>query len=182
MIYRNSRGFESFRCKYACSKALAYRDLVATVKTALLTEHLPELEAKLKNGDGESITIQTKLIERLEKQMQELKAQEAKQYDLLETGIYTNDVFLERNAAVREKITACSNQIAEAKKNLPNAINYEEKIITLKEAIAAIDDDTIPVEKKNILMKSVIKRMEYTSERGQSLGVNDFTLSITLNI
>lgn len=182
MIYRNSRGFESFRCKRACSKALAYRDLVANVKTALLTEHLPELETKLKNGDGESITIQTKLIERLEKQMQELKAQEAKQYDLLETGIYTNDVFLERNAAVREKITACSNQIAEAKKNLPNAINYEEKIITLKEAIATIDDDTIPVERKNILMKSVIKRMEYTSERGQPLGVNDFILSITLNI
>ena len=182
LVYRVSRGFEHYRCKHACSKTLPYRDLVAYVKTALLTEYLPELEEKQTNGDGSSIAIQKKLVEKLEKQMEEFKAQETKQYDLLETGIYTNDVFLERNAALRAKISTCSNQLAEAKKKLPNAINYEEKIITMREAIEAIDDDSIPVERKNQLLKAVIKKMEYTSERGQPLGVNDFTLSITLNI
>ena len=182
MIYRNSRGYVSFFCKHYCSKTLKYDDLVVAVKTALLTEHLPELEAKLESREGESATIQKQLIDRLEKQMADFKAQEVKQYDLLETGIYSNEVFLERNTALREKITICFKQLEEAKKNQPKAIDYEEKIRTLKEAIAALDDDSIPAEKKNRLLKAVIKPMEYTSVKDQPYGQNEFKLRIDLNI
>ena len=182
MTYHSGRKQRSFTCKNYCSKALTIRDLVPVLKTALLTEHLPALEAKLNNGDGNSMAIQSHLISKLEKQMADLKTQEAKQYDLLETGIYTNDVFLERNAALREKMTACATQLAEAKKNLPKAIDYAEKIITLKEAISALDDDSVSMEKKNRLLKAVIKKIEYTSEKGQPHGKNDFKLRIYLNI
>ena len=182
MIYRDSRGYISYFCKHYCSKTLKYDDLVLAVKTALLTEHLPDLEAKLESREGESATIQKQRIDRLEKQMADFKAQEVKQYDLLETGIYSNEVFLERNTALREKITICFKQLEEAKKNQPNAIDYEEKIRTLKEAIAALDDDSISAEKKNRLLKAVIKPMEYTSEKDQPYGQNEFKLRIDLNI
>ena len=182
MIYRNMRGYEAFFCRHYCSKTPKYDDLVSAVKLALLEEHLPALEEKQKNGGGESVTIQKQLVDRFEKQMADFKTQEAKQYDLLETGIYTNEVFLERNAALREKMELCSYQLAEAKKSLPKAIDYAEKIITLKEAINAIDDDTIPVEKKNRLLKAIIKEIEYEADKNQPRGQNEFTLSITLNI
>ena len=182
MAYHSGRKHKSYNCKNYCSKVLTIKDLTNAVKTALLTEHLPELEEKQRNGDGNSMVIQKQLVDRLEKQMAELRKQEAKQYDLLETGIYTNEVFLERNAALREKITACSGQLEEAKKNLPKAVNYEEKIITLREAIESLDDDTMPVDKKNRLLKSIIKEIQYTSPKHQPYGVNEFTLSITLNL
>ena len=182
MTYHSGRRHKSFNCRNYCSKVLSPRDLITALKTTLLTVHLPELEAKLENGDGSSIVIQKQLVERLEKQMADLRAQESKQYDLLETGIYTNEVFLERNAALREKITSCSNLLAEARKNLPKAVDYEEKIRTLKEAIASLDDDTISYEQKNILLKAVIKKIEYSSDKGQPLGVNEFKLRIDLNI
>jgi DNA invertase Pin-like site-specific DNA recombinase len=182
MTYHSGRKHKSFNCKSYCSKVITYPVLADAVKTALLTEHLPELEEKRKSGAGESVTIQRQLIDRLEKQMADFKAQEAKQYDLLETGIYSNELFLERNAALREKINACSGQLEEAKRKLPKAVNYEEKIITLKEAINALDDDDIPVEKKNRLLKAVIEKIEYSSPKHQPYGVNEFTLSITLNI
>ena len=182
MTYHSGRKQRSFTCKNYCSKALTPGDLVPVLKTALLTEHLPALEAKLNNGDGNSMVIQNNLISKLEKQMEDFKAQEAKQYDLLETGIYTNEVFLERNAALREKMTVCSTQLAEAKKNLPKAIDYAEKIITLKEAISALDDDSVSMEKKNRLLKAVIKKIEYTSDKGQPYGKNEFKLRIDLNI
>ena len=182
MTYHSGRKQRSFTCKNYCSKALTPKDLVPALKTALLTEHLPALEAKLNNGDGNSMVIQNQLISKLEKQMADFKTQEAKQYDLLETGIYTNDVFLERNAALREKMALCSNQLAEAKKNLPRAIDYAEKIVTLKEAISAMDDDSVSMDKKNRLLKAVIKKIEYTSDKGQPYGKNDFKLRIDLNI
>lgn len=182
MVYHCDRGRNYYSCTRYCSKSIQHRDLVATVKELLLTVHLPELEAKLANGDGKSATIQKQLIDRLEKQMADFKAQEAKQYDLLETGIYTNEVFLERNTALREKITACSNQIAEAKKSMPQAIDYEEKILALKRAVYALDTDELPVEEKNRLLKAVIKEAEYRSDKDQPKRTNNFKLSITLNI
>lgn len=182
IAYHSGRRHKSFNCKNYCSKVLTPRDLTNAVKIALLTEHLPELEAKRDNGDGNSMAIQKQLVDRLEKQMADLKAQEAKQYDLLETGIYTNEVFLERNSALRIKISSCDNLLTEAKKNLPKAVDYEDKIRTLKEAVNALDDDTIPVGEKNILLKAIIKKIEYTSDKNQPHGVNEFKLRITLNI
>ena len=182
MAYHSGRRHKSFNCKNYCSKVLTPRDLTNAVKTSLLTVHLPELEAKLENGDGDSMVIQKQLVDRLEKQMADLKAQEAKQYDLLETGIYTNEVFLERNSALRVKIASCSELLAEAKKNLPKAVDYEEKIRTLKEAVASLDDDTVSVRRKNELLKAIIKRIEYTSDKYQPHGVNEFKLRIDLNI
>lgn len=175
-------GGDFYCCKNCCSKTLLAKDLTAAVKYALKMEHLPELQAKLKNGDGDSLTLQRQLIERLEKQLIEYKAQEVKQYDLLETGIYTNDVFIERNGILRDKIAQCTAQIMEAKKNLPTAIDYQEKIVTLKEAIESIGNPNVPNEITNQLLKAIIKRMEYTSPKGQPYGINDYTLNITLNI
>ena len=180
--HTTNNGFHSFNCKHYCSKVIKYSDLVFAVKTALQTEHLPELEAKLKNGDGDSIAIQQQIIDRLEKQMADLKKQEVKQYDLLETGIYTNEVFLERNAALRDKMTSCFTQLAEAKQNLPKSVDYAKKVKSLKEAIAALDDDTATIEQKNRLLKAVIKKIEYTSDKAQPYGKNDFKLRIDLNI
>ena len=184
MIYHPRKGNASnfYNCKHYCGKALLHRDLIPAVKTALQEAHLPELEAKLKSGEGESSTIQRQLIDRLEKQIAEFKKQEVKQYDLLETGIYSNEVFLERNTALREKITLCFQQLEEAKKNLPQAIDYEEKVIALKAAIDVIDDDTATVEQKNRLLKAIIKNIDYVSDKNQPKGTNDFKLSITLNI
>ena len=182
MTYHASKGYASFSCKHYCSKSLAYRDLAPALKTALLEAHLPELEEKLKSGEGESATIQKQLIDRLEKQMADLKKQEAKQYDLLETGIYTNEVFLERNTALREKITLCFKQLEEAKKNQPEAVDYEAKIMTLKEAINIIDDNNATIEQKNRLLKAIIKSIDYVADKNQPKGTNDFQLRITLNI
>ena len=182
MTYHKDRGTHYYSCRKYCSKILNDRDFIPVLKTTLQTVHLPELEAKLENGAGDSAMIQKQVVERLEKQMADFKTQEAKQYDLLETGIYTNEVFLERNTALREKMVACSNQIAEAKKNLPEAIDYAGKIVTLKEAIEALDDDTVPVDKKNRLLKAAIKEIEYTSEKDQPKRTNKFELDITLNL
>jgi DNA invertase Pin-like site-specific DNA recombinase len=182
ITYHSGRSHRSYNCKNYCSKVITHPALVSAVKTALLTVHLPELEAKLERGDGTSAVIQKQLVDRLEKQMADLKAQETKQYDLLETGIYTNEVFLERNSALRAKIASCDERLAEAKKNLPKAIDYDEKIRTLREAIESLDKDTVPVGEKNRLLREVIKRIEYTSDKNQPYGVNDFKLRIDLNL
>ena len=67
--------------------------------------------------------------------MQEYRRQEDKQYELLETEKYTQDLFDRRNGELREKMQICQQQIYEAKQNMPNNIDYSERVATLRAAI-----------------------------------------------
>ena len=178
-----NRGEAFYVCRTRnCAKLLSAEKMTNVIANALLKVELPNLEAKAKNGEGKSVTIQKALVTRLEKQMAEYREQEETQYELLETKKYTQELFDKRNAALREKMDACQKQLEEAKKNLPDAVNYEEKITTLKEAINSLTDDKISAETKNRLLKSVVSRIEYKSKANQGWGINDFSLNITLNL
>ena len=148
------------RKKPAHFKSARYDEVVAAVTYALEYSELPNLEVLQKNNAGTSIAIQQQMIKRLEEEMQAYREQEETQYELLETKKYTQELFEKRNAALRKKMTECEEKIKKAKLSLPNAINYEEKTIQLKEAIQALKDDSITPEEKNRLLKVIIDRIE----------------------
>lgn len=178
-----NRGEAFYVCRTRnCAKLLSAEKMTNVIANALLNVELPNLEAKAKNGEGQSLSIQKTLVARLEKQMADYRAQEETQYELLETRKYTQEVFDKRNAILREKMDACSAQLTEAKRSLPDAVNYEEKLTTLREAINALGDDKISAEAKNRLLKAVVSRIEYKSKANQGWGINDFSLEITLNL
>lgn len=168
-------------CRSRHFKTAKVSEVTAALIAVLELSELPQLEAKLTNGEGKSAVIQQRLLDKIEKQMEEYRRQEEKQYDFLETGIYTQQKFEERNAALRKKMEDCQKQIVEARRSLPQAVDYAEKIATLKRAIAALKDDTIPAKEKNILLKSIIERCEMTtSNRGH--GKTDIELDVFLRL
>ena len=148
------------RKKPAHFKSVAYKDVVEAVVIALEQSELPNLEVMQKNNAGTSIAIQQQLIKRLEEEMAEYHEQEEMQYELLETRRYTQELFEKRNAALRHKMSDCEERLKKARLSLPNAINYEEKTIQLREAIQALRDETIKPEQQNRLLKAIIDRIE----------------------
>ncbi len=153
-------------CRYQrpmCMKSVKISQTKETLIQALEHAELPELKAKLENGEGKSVAIQKRLLAKLEAQMDELKAQEEKQYDLLETGKYTQELFDRRNAALRQKMEACQKQIFETKSSMPKEVDYAERIVSLEEAIAALKDDSVSVQVQNKLLKKVIERIDVTT-------------------
>ena len=165
-----------------CSPATDIRVLEDTVLKILEQTELPNLVAKYRNGDGSSIELQKKRLKALEKELATLKAQEETQYELLETRKYTQDVFEMRNKVVREKMVKVNEQIIETKKSLPNAIDYKERIATLKEAINSLKDPSIPVKEKNRLLKSIIERIDIKSYPTEKERIYKFDLNVTLRI
>ena len=115
----------------------------------------------MKNNDGNSAVIQKKQIEKLNKELAALREQEQKQYDLLEKGIYSEDKFLERNQKLVAEMEELKTKIFNAKKELPKEIDYEDKIVKLKEAIGCLRNDEMSPKAKNQLLKSIIDRIEY---------------------
>lgn len=156
-------------CRYHkphCMKSVKISQALQAVIDALEYAELPALQAKLKAGAGDSAAIQKRLLEKLQKQMEEYKAQEETQYELLETKKYTQELFDRRNAALREKMAQCEVQIYETKRTMPEAVDYAERIVTLKKCIEAIKDSTVPIQTQNRLLHESIEKIEVLTAPG----------------
>jgi hypothetical protein len=156
------------------------REVVDAVAFALEHEQLPELEAKLRNDEGKAASIHKKQLDKMHQELEELYAKEERQHDFLESGTYTEDVFIKRNKVVHAQIEDLKSKIFEAKQNIPKEINYEEKIIQLKAAIEGLRNDDLSAEEKNRLLKAIIERIDYEFLAREGKGKTKFRLHIKL--
>lgn len=122
-------------------------------------------------------------LDALHKEMKEAEAQKSNLYDLLERGIYNDQIFLERSRTLTDKINEIQNAIAKTELDL----KQEEKknkvqrnlIPTFQKVLRSYYKDDDPA-RKNALLKSVIKTVVYTKEKDQRN--DDFTLELTPKI
>lgn len=181
-----------FTCKLRppCYKSVKESAIHEAVLAALEKSELPALEIKVKNGDGNAVKIQQRLLEKLNKQMDEYREQEDKQYELLETGRYTQDLFDRRNAALRAKMDECQANIYKAKSAMPASVDYAERLMTLKAAIEILKDDQATPAEKNKVLRSIVDKIAYSGppsdrnnkKRQTRTGVDPFNLAITLRL
>lgn len=182
---------DRYECNHKprCFKSVKVSELEDAALTALEEAELPALKLKVKNDDGNALKIQQKLLAKLEKQMAEFVEQEDKQYEFLETGRYTQDVFDRRHGTLRAKMEECQRQIYQTKQTMPNAVDYAERVVALEKAIAIFKDSEATPEEKNRLLKAIVERIEFTGE--PSIGPNrkgvpqqgsKFTLKVFLKI
>ncbi len=125
--------------------------------------------------------IQADIISGLQKDLLELEVQQDKLYDLLERGIYTESVFVRRNAVLAERRKALKQAIASAPAKQPEPIDYQGKILKLSETIFCIQNQTITPKEKNDFLKTVINVITY-SRKMDRYDKSPFTLEISLKI
>ena len=154
---------DRYECKTRprCYKSVAVPVFYDAVLTALEEAELPALQLKVKNDDGNALKIQQKQLEKLEKQLVEFEAQEDKQFELLETGQYTQDIFERRHATLRAKMEECKSQIYQTKLTMPKAVDYSERVRALEDAIAILKDPEATPEEQNKLLKVILERIEF---------------------
>jgi hypothetical protein len=181
----------SCKKKPLCYKSAKADDVLAAVIVALEESELPALELKAKNGDGNAYNIQRKLLAKLEKQMADYRAQEDRQYELLETNPnYPQEVFARRNAELRQKMEECKAAIYKAKSTLPESVDYSERVSALKNAIDILKDDAATANDKNKVLKAIIDKIEYSSlpsdnsphRKANRTGSDPFEIVITLRL
>lgn len=181
---------DRFECRThpRCFKSVKQSEMEQAVIAALEHSELPELELKVKNGDGQAAKIQQRLLEKLEKQMQEYRDQEEHQFELLETRVYTQDLFERRNAILRDKIEHCQKQIYLAKSAMPKNIDYQERVTSLKAAIKVLKDPEATPTEKNRLLKAIVDKIEFTGSqpvdksKGWKKNVNEFSLKVYMRL
>ena len=174
-----------------CYKSIKFQVVYDAVLFALENSELPALELRLKNGDGNALEIQRKLLTKLEKQMEDYRAQEERQFELLETNPnYSQEVFNRRNADLRQKMEECQSAIYKAKSSLPESVDYAERVEAMKNAIDILKDDNATPAEKNKVLKTIVERIEYSGlpsdpmnrVRQTRTGIDPFNLDITLRL
>ena len=179
--YKHAETRLECRTRPRCGKSVKMSEVIDAVTLALEHSELPELEARWKNGDGQALVIQKRLLATLEKEMENYRLQEEKQYEFLETGRYSPDVFDKRNTALRQKMEDCQERIYKAKSTMPKEVNYEERIVALKAAIKGLKDSDIATEEKNRLLKAIVRRIELkTADAGHNAVDTSFAIFLRL--
>lgn len=189
-IHPYKKAEDRYECKNKprCFKSVKYSEMESAIITALEQSELPALEKKAKGDDGNALKIQKRLLEKLEKQMQEYREQEEHQFELLETRVYSQDLFERRNAVLREKMEDCQRQIYKANESMPASVNYEEMVTNMKKAIEALKDPEATPEEKNRLLKAIVRKIIFTGStpvdktKWYKKGDNQFSLKIFLRL
>lgn len=167
--YKHARArYECGNRKNRCGSRSAPEDeVLEAVIYALENEKLPELEVKLQNGDGTVQAIQQKQLAKLKQELADLKDQEKMQYVFLEKKVYTPEEFAERKAEVKAEMDEVKSKIYNLSKEIPKEVNYKKEIVKLQDAIAGLKDNELPVLSKNMLIKSIVERIEYEYIRNE---------------
>lgn len=157
-------------------KSVIYTELQAAAIKALQT-HKREFELKLDNlNECEHIQRHEHMIQTVIQEIENLKKQRIKLFDLFERNIYEEDDFVERRRLLDERKKAAEKQLLELQSTKPEPIDYEEKIIKLSDAITALKDDSVSPTIKNRYMKEVVHRIEFSRDDPDSFNLDVFLL------
>lgn len=119
------------------------------------------------NAINSGIVSKQNLIREKESELESLNAQKAKQYDLLEQGIYTTEVFLERSKTIAISIQSCSDTITK----LREEIKHDENIMVQQSDFVPRCEEllnnywNLDVESRNKMLKSLIEKVVYSKDK-----------------
>lgn len=178
MLQQYQTGENRIGCKYNCVKSARVQEVFNAVISFLADTELPTLKAKAKEQQTNTYKPKQNILASLEKQLEELNEQEQKQYEFLEKGLYSEEVFEQRNKALKEKRLALKGQIQETMDSIPEQVDYKEKVVFLKNTIKELNDSDIDPITKNKLLKSVVVRIDYYSSKEQNYNERIFNVDV----
>lgn len=173
--------------QHNCSNGSMRLEYLLSDIVELLEAKIEDFEIKLKNDDGQIAKDHAEMIQRMKDRIAELERQEMEQWRDKYSGKIPEAIFEQLNADLLEKKNELKDSLCIAENNMPEAVDYKEKILRFSNALEALKDDNAPVELKNDLLKKCIERIDYTREKAKGAGATDkrerpMTLEVTLRI
>ena len=149
---------ESALCK---KKSLPVVDVMDALVEGLQA-YIADYEIKMKNDSNKAERIRHfEIIESMEAELEKQERKRKKLFDDYEDEVYTRDEFLERKQIYVQLIDDLKAQIQQAKENLPEAVDYSEKIVTLHQMIEMIRNPEVDAKAKNDFLREYIEDIKY---------------------
>ena len=176
-FYKNADGSEKTPPRLMCndqvhcgSGSCLYEEIVDKIAD-VLEQCIEDFEIRISNNEGDSIKLHAKLIKNLEAKMTELQEKALAQWQLQshpdESKRMPAHIFKQLNERLLKEKEEVQQALCKAYESMPEPVDYEEKVATFKEALAALKNPEADAGLKNRLLKACIERIEYKREAPQ---------------
>lgn len=159
-------------------------DVIAEV-IRVLQECIDDFEVRIEAGVDNSAEIHQKLVERLEKRLENLRELETKQWDEKIKGDIPPHVFDTLNAKTVAEIAEVSQALCDAKDATPVHVDLQEQRSTFYAALNTLKDPDAPIEEQNKLLRACIEQIVYRRpvlRPGKYKNTPPFELEFTLRV
>ena len=103
-------------------------------------------------------------MEAMRKEIRKYETRLSKLFDAWEDGTITNNEFVQRKAVNTDKIESIKAQMEILEESIPEKEEYQEMILGLSDALAALLDPDLDADVKNAYLKGIIEKIEYSRE------------------
>lgn len=194
---KNKPRLECSEMKLCGNASVLYDDILERVCNTL-EACISDFEVKLDNNDLGEKERHKQLIMSLEKRLTELKEKEIRQWEKYSDEEMPKEIFDNLNQKVLREKEEIQNALCSAYDSMPEPVDYEEKIVSFKNAIEALKSDNVSAKLKNTYLREVIEKIIFerpkpvllTKALAEEMGVPyphrlcyhqyPFTLDITL--
>lgn len=155
-----------------CPNVSSYLYYVEERLLQALAMWLDKYKLELKGQKQESnieIDVINKSLEDTEKEINTLNKQLNNLHDLLEQGVYSADVFLERSRVLKERIDTAEstrNKLKEELEAISNRENSKKIIVPKVKKIVGVYWQLQTPKEKNLLLKEVLEKAVYIKKVG----------------
>ena len=140
---------------------------------SILVQCIEDFEVRLKNDEGDSVKLHSRLIKNLEKKMKELQAKELSQWEAQShpdpAQRMPAEIFKQLNEKLLKEKEEVQQALCKALESMPDPVDYEEKLLKFKDALSALRDPDVNAQTKNRLLKACIDRIEYKREKPERI-------------
>lgn len=178
MTMRPLRGVYRLMCNNKCGNTSSRFDLVEKELINTLYDYVKNYKLSIsnesKNTNSDILKVQKNSIE---KELNTLKEQKNKLFDFLERGIYSEDMFLERSKNLDNRIKDYENKLKTILKEIERCeVTFNLSNITFFENLINAYIIEKDISKKNIILKSLLTKIDYYKEKGSK--IDNFQLTI----
>lgn len=154
-----------------CCNGSAYYDIVEQRIILALREWLDGYRVKIDSiGFSDDIAKCNQRIKKIDQEIGKVRVQLDNAYNLVEQGVYTLDIFRQRQGALNATLEELEQQRIQAEQLLSEYSNNEATRCMLipqtERLLASYEDMTI--QERNDLLKTILHRIEYTKDKGGS--------------
>ena len=142
--------------------ALASDILNAVIHSLKL--YIEDFETKIDNlPDIDENSLQGQ-FEALQSELRKTEKKLSKLFDAWEDGNISDNEFVQRKAVNNTKIESIKKQIEELESSIPEKEEYQEKIMSLSNALDSLLDETLDADIKNEYLKQIVDKIEFSRE------------------
>lgn len=129
---------------------------------------IADFTLKLEEAPDDTAAVQTRLIEQLEKRLDELDKLELSQWDKYTQEGMPKHIFDRLNEKVIREREETLESLAKAKETVPKSVDYAQKRETFQSALKTLQDPDASIKEKNILLKQCIDKVIYSRKKKES--------------